>query len=303
MSLTTAALRQPKRVSRLKRAAFEFFNAGAGSPLAALAIDVHFRLWKFKYHGAAFSDYYAGSIADELRRGKAHKTLGGKQFLSGSLLSAPLDVDLGAHRSRGVEYFGIAVKSGLLPLHRCIDYGCGSLRVGQHLIAHLGPQRYLGLDIVSDFYEAGKPLLAPGTLESKRPGFMVIGPRALAAGKSFAPDFIFSFAVMKHVPPAELAAYFSSIAGMMPAGGRAVITFNRAERSVRSGAKIWDYCEGDIATALRAADPSLAFAISPLAAVDGRTLPRSSVLTISRGFGPRSAQFPRSLEMRDDEVG
>jgi hypothetical protein len=266
----------------LKRRAFEFFNHGGGSRIAARAIDLHFRWWKLRHPGATFADYYAGSIADELRRGKSHKTLGDKQFLSGSLASNPVNLEKAAHHARGTEYFGLALRHGLKRHHACIDYGCGSLRIGQHLIAWLDAGNYCGLDMVSDFYESGKTLLADGLLVHRQPRFGVIGPEGFAMARQPEPDFIFSFAVMKHVPPPELHAYFRNIAALMAPATRTVITFNEAAHSTRSGAKIWDYCQDDIIAGLRCADPALACAFDAFIADGGDTLPRTSVLVVRK---------------------
>jgi hypothetical protein len=41
------------------------------------------------------------------------------------------------------DYF---VSQGLVPHHRLLDLGCGSLRGGVHFIAYLDPDRYSGVD-------------------------------------------------------------------------------------------------------------------------------------------------------------
>lgn len=129
----------------LKRTIFEFFNKGSGWKLTALVVDFKFLLWKLRHPGARFSDYYAGTIAAGLKQGRSHKTLGNKRFLSGSLATGPGQLSQMESQTRGLNYFEVAVKYGLQPDHTCVDYGCGSLRVGQHLINYLQPGKYWGL--------------------------------------------------------------------------------------------------------------------------------------------------------------
>lgn len=269
--------------ARLKRAIFEFFNKGAGSRLSAVFVDAHFLLWRLRHPHARFSDYYAGSIAAGLRRGRTHKTLGDKRFLSGSAFTGAATIDPSTSRSRGAKYLEMALEYGLRPEHSVIDYGCGSLRVGQQLIGYLEPGKYCGLDIVSDFYEAGAKLLPQGTIEARQPQLQVICPQTLDAAKAMQPDFVFSVAVLKHVPPTELEGYFRNIAHMMAPRSRAVITFKQSDRSARTGAKIWNYSADEIVAKIDNLGSGLRCAIHPFrAGPDADVLPRTSVLLIER---------------------
>jgi SAM-dependent methyltransferase len=285
-----AAVASAGWLAALRRAIFELFNSGAGAPLSAFVIDVHFLKWRLRHPGDRFSHYYAGSIANELKRGKTHKTLGDKRFLSGSMLSNAEVLQAGENRRRGAHYFDLAVANGLLPHHRCVDVGCGSLRVGQHLIGYLGRGNYWGLDIVSDFYEAGKGLMPPGVLEAKAPELRVIGAESLAAANRAVPDYVVSFAVLKHVPPKELDAYFDTIAALMSAGTTALITFNLAERTSRTGAKIWDFCGADVLASARSRCEGFMPEILPPRSASQFGLPRTAVLRIAKAPGsPRSS--------------
>ena len=265
-----------------KRKIFDFFNVGIGSKISALVIDTHFLYWKLRHPGAKFSDYYAGRIADSLRRGGTHKTLGDKAFLSGSLFSNAVKKSVETHQNRGKQYFNIAVNHGLEPHHSCIDYGSGSLRVGQHLINFLNAKKYWGIDIVSDFYEAGISLLQPGTMELKNPRFDVISQATLEAIRLTKPDFIFSFAVLKHVPPDELDLYFRSIATMMAAHTIAVVTFNPSHNTLRTGGSIWNFRPEDLVRCILSIDPNLKCSITPKLE-DTVKLPKIVAISIQRG--------------------
>lgn len=264
----------------MKRKAYNFFDKGIGWRLTALVVDFKFRIWKLQHPGASFSDFYAGSIAFRLKRGQSHKTLGNKKFLSGSLISSPAQLNQLENQTRGTKYFDLAIQYGLKPEHICVDYGCGSLRVGQHLIDYLQSEKYLGLDIVSDFYETGKSLLSKQTMETKKPQFKTINPISIKAANMQAPNFILSFAVLKHVPQNELDAYFRNIVSMMSLNTQAVITFNQAKQTTRSGAKIWDYCQEDLITSIRNQSSDLYCVIKPF--YNDESLPRISILLIRK---------------------
>jgi len=267
----------------LKRTLFEFFNKGSGWKLTAAAVDLKFLLWRIRHPGAHFSDFYAGSIAVGLKQGRSHKTLGNKKFLSGSLVSHPIKLEHSENQTRGTNYFAVTTRYGLQPEHICVDYGCGSLRVGQHLIDYLQPEKYFGLDIVSDFYEAGKSLLPQQALETKKPQFQTINSITLKAVSIKNPHFIVSFAVLKHIPPNELDPYFRNIVSMMSVRSQAVITFNQAKRTVRTGAKIWDYCQDEIIASVHNQGSDLYCIINPLDVEQTEeSLPRISILLIRK---------------------
>ncbi len=302
LAASSTAGRTLKRVT-LRRRVFDFFNDGLGSVAAAPVIDLHFLIWRFFHPGANFANYYAGSIARELQRGATHKTLGRKKFLSGSPFSTPETWTSREHRTRATKYLELVVAYGLRPEHRCVDYGCGSLRVGQHLIAYQNSGNYRGMDVVDDFYESGKFLLHEGLIENKRPLFDIIKADVLYAARLWKPDFIFSFAVLKHVHPGELDAYFRNIAGMMAPHTQAVITFNEAARTSRTGAKIWDYSRDQLLASIESQGRGLTGMIAPLKKNGGNNiLPRTSVLLMRRDRISPPADLGQLFESDQDRA-
>lgn len=271
----------PERRS-LKRSLFDFFNSGSGARALVPLIDLHYQIWK-RWHGkATFAEYYAGSIAQKLRHGGTHKALGAKTFLSGSLFSTAKDLSTADFRKRGLNFFAAAIDAGLQPHHVCIDYGCGSLRVGQHLLDYLDPGNYWGLDIIDDFFEAGKTLLPKSQLECKIPRFRVISPTSLDEAKTATPQFIVSFSVMRHVPPLELATYLGNIISLMGRETKVLISFTNRMVSARIGAKIWSYSEADILEAVYALDPSIQTSFGPLYDDKRRIMVRNSLVFLTR---------------------
>jgi hypothetical protein len=236
---------------------FEYFNTGGGAWFSARVMDLHFKLWKWAEPGTSFADYYAGTVAAGLRRGGSHKTLGDKRFLSGSVLGATIGHDHASHSARGRDIFHALLAYGIERGAMCVDFGCGSLRIGQHFIAYLDPGKYVGLDMIADFYEAGLRMLPNAVLADKRPSFGLIETEKLSELAHRQPDFIVSTSVLKHVPPGELEAYFRKVVAMMGRKTTALITFDAAKESVRKGGSNWDYSVVDLAACVRRANPAL----------------------------------------------
>ena len=59
---------------------------------------------------------------------------------------------------------------GLLPQHRLVDIGCGSLRGGVHFVRYLDPGNYYGLDHNQSLLDAGHGIeLAAAGLQDRVP--------------------------------------------------------------------------------------------------------------------------------------
>ena len=90
---------------------------------------------------------------------------------------------LGPHpkwEKRGDEVLRYLIKLGLQPGDLVVDYGCGTLREGVHLIRHLDKGRYVGLDIDERVLAAGRRLAGPALLAEKEPRLAVAGPAIIA---------------------------------------------------------------------------------------------------------------------------
>lgn len=255
---------EPQKKVPITRQVFEFFNGGGGAGIVATVVDLHFKWWRRRHPGASFGDYYADTVAQSLRRGGTHKTLGDKAFLSAAPFSsgAKQDTESFAERARYILDFLIA--AGLRPDDRCIEYGCGSLRVGQHLIRYLETDHYFGLDLVDDFYRAGLNLLPSDLVREKQPRFGVIGERGLQDGADFMPTVIVAISVLKHVPVDELKVFFSKILSMSGPKTRVFISFGESKVTARAGASIWSYSAADLERCIAAINPSLKCSFQPI---------------------------------------
>ena len=129
-----------------------------------------FEDWQNKNPSKTFKDYYAESQAAKILRGKPHQTLGG------SLCQNDFSTS-------GQRMFKWLRKLGLERDDVCVDYGCGTLRIGLHVINHLKPGAYWGLDVSEYFLEEGRKLIDDKLVAEKQPNLRVISPAAVAEGR------------------------------------------------------------------------------------------------------------------------
>ena len=99
-----------------------------------------FMVWKLLHPGTPFSEFYVSSVSDIIDKGKPHCTLG----------SNPSDPEWFDRSAKNQLDFLIG--QGLKTSHVCLDYGCGSLRLGRYLIQHLDANRDIGIDITDKIY-------------------------------------------------------------------------------------------------------------------------------------------------------
>ena len=154
--------------------------------------------YKLRHPRAPFHRYYVSQLERRLDGGEVHVTLGVK--------SAESD----AFQETGRAIVELLREHGLRPEHRVLDYGCGSLRVGRHLIEHLEPGGYVGLDVTERFFSDGLATLDPSLVAAKRPHLALVSDAELERLAADPPDFVVSIGVLMHVPRPEVPDYLAS---------------------------------------------------------------------------------------------
>jgi SAM-dependent methyltransferase len=186
--------------------------------------------WQRRYPTRPLREFYAEKAERKLRKGKPHRTLGGKM----------LNREFGIS---GKAFFDQLVAYGLTPQDVCVDYGCGTLRIGIHLIEYLEPGRYWGLDVSDFLLDHGRELIGEPLLTEKRPHLRIISEAAVEEVVATRPRLLISNRVLTHVQPEELREYFNHILRIIGTTGQAVVTgkWSAAEtRPARKG-KSWAY--------------------------------------------------------------
>src|SRR5437868_11814926 len=156
----------------LRRFIIRQFERGMGAQLTAFATDTHFRIWRITHRGGSYAEFFAQVIATRQARGGSHRTLGTRDYWTEFLPLSASSRDSSGFRDRGRKYFDWFLNRGLRRDMTCIDYGCGSLRVGQHFIGHLDTGRYFGLDIIDRFYRDGMSLIEGNVILKRQPRFL-----------------------------------------------------------------------------------------------------------------------------------
>ncbi|MEO8560317.1 MAG: class I SAM-dependent methyltransferase, partial [Rhodospirillales bacterium] len=190
------------------------FRGVTARKLRIAAEDRRWTAWQKQNPGRSFADYYATQITKTLRQGQPHRTLGTTAYSLDAMIAGKGEWSADMFKKRGLGKFERIRDWHLQADERVIDYGCGSLRVGQHLIRYLDPGKYTGIDVTDVFYNDGLKMLAkldPGLVESKSPRFGVIGDVLIERLALEPPDVVLSVAVVMHVPPQELALYFARV--------------------------------------------------------------------------------------------
>jgi hypothetical protein len=221
--------------------------------LAAALADWRAMRWLKRHRGRTFADFYVALNEKRIRAGKPHPTLGKAGYCSDKKLAMTWTPD--TFRNRAHDHWSVYRDQGLQPWMRTLDYGCGSLRLGQHAIAYLDPDRYCGIDPSPHFIEEGLSLLDPEIVAAKRPWVDRLDDQTVDRIRQWEPQFIFSHAVVQHVPRAELPTYFERLGRMMASGCSAVIMFVSAKVERRIKAMSWAYSEVQLEQIARQAMP------------------------------------------------
>lgn len=227
-------------------------------PVRMLSIARSNRLlkkWRLENPGAPFANFYADRIETKLRSGRHHTTLGKRGRLAGR--GAEIEWDRQSFERRGLQIWSDIVALGLEPHMRCVDYGCGSLRLGQHAMRYLDAGNYYGIDVTDAFIASGLELIDPQLLRDKAPRLGVINGEVLRGIRHWQADFVFSNAVLQHVPPEDLGLFFERLEAMMAPGTRAFILYITGQRIERFDSMSWSYPADYIRAAARSAAPSL----------------------------------------------
>ena len=166
----------------------------------------------------------------DLDRGRAHPTLGSKLTIGDPSESGRRTFDLLVSRYH--------IESGDV----CVEYGCGTLRVGRHAIAYLEPGHYWGLDIAQSFLDGGLALIDADVAAQKMPNLRVISELSVAETAAAKPKFLYSISVLMHVHPDELVEFMRNIVTIVGEHGLGVIAAQWTDTDTRQiGRQSWIY--------------------------------------------------------------
>jgi SAM-dependent methyltransferase len=119
---------------------------------------------------------------------------------------------------------------GLLPHHRMLDIGCGTLRGGRLFIRYLDPGHYAGIDISPKALDFAKALIEAEGLQEKAPHLKLNTNKNLKfdefAGEKF--DYVLAQSVFTHLLPEHIEECFAHLRAIMNQGATFCFTFKDA---------------------------------------------------------------------------
>ena len=169
------------------------------------AFDAKVAKWIEDNPNKRFSDYSEHMLARHLELGRAHASLG-TNLNSGKDWTA----DGKAPFKALCDFLTSSTNMETLPRNFIVcDYGCGTLRLGWHLMQHLYMGGYCGLDLSDRIIDFGRRE-CESLIAEKAPllgSFKDTLPQAAALN----PDLVFAFNVACHVHPEEIDTFYENI--------------------------------------------------------------------------------------------
>lgn len=155
--------------------------------------------WLAAHPGGSYAQYYVEETRRQIDAGMmTYSNIG-------------LDVDVRFMKTRAQRILDAFKRAGCQPHHVVVDYGCGSLWIGEAFMEYLEPGNYVGLDVADGFYLEGLTRFPEGYVAERRPVLRVISQESLREVRDRKPDFILSTGVLMHVAPEGLADYFANL--------------------------------------------------------------------------------------------
>jgi SAM-dependent methyltransferase len=222
-----------------------------------------YEAWLKRHPDGTYSQFYVATIEPHLDgEGGPHSTLGPHP----------------KWERRGDRVLRRLTKLGLQPGDLVVDYGCGTLREGIHLIRYLDKGRYVGLDIDERVLAAARRLAGPALLAEKNPHLAVATPAVITETAAAKPNWIVSSYVISQMPSDPLDTYLDNLGKLLEGGGKALLQMRLAWRTKQYAKTGWYHSR------LRMAQR---FGRRGLEVLELRTRPRVSELSRVRGVDAR----------------
>jgi len=128
---------------------------------------------------------------------------------------------------------------GLLPEHKLLDIGCGSLRAGLHFIPYLNPSCYFGIEPNSWLVEEGlKQNVSDKNIKAKKPTFIYNDKFELSLfNQKF--DYIIAQSIFSHASSQQIIKCISEVKNTIQDGGVFLATFVLGKTNYKG--KEWVY--------------------------------------------------------------
>jgi SAM-dependent methyltransferase len=155
---------------------------------------------------------------------------------------------LGTHtKTDGLLEFNALLQAGLKPHHCVVDFGCGTLRLGRHLIAFLDAGNYWGLDITERFLKLGIADLGPDALCKLKPSHLhTISYAALKLASAARPDLVLVAGVLQCLPPRKMHRVLRELGSICCPSTQILITLLDSDSTKRLGRFAYRHSLNDV---------------------------------------------------------
>ena len=191
--------------------------------------------WRAANPGKTYGELYALTMGEQLDDGSMHRTVG------------PNVSDRSVRAGKRIfdEFRGF----GIEPQHVLVDYGCGSLRIGQHFVHYLDAGNFIGLELSAPALAAGKAVLG-AAYEAKLPTLALIDDEILAQVAARRPRWIICNAVVNHMAPEDHVIFLGNVVRLMTDPACTLLIRTRyAPKGRRAGPLNWRVGVSDLAAA------------------------------------------------------
>ncbi len=152
----------------------------------------------------------------------------------------------GSWEEIGQLQYEFLLRKNLLPTHRLLDIGCGTLRGGRHFVRYLDAGRYTGMDISPKAIAFAAQLVQEEGLADKNPRLLVSENKDLKfdafAGETF--DYLLAQSVFTHLKPEHLEECFAHVGRVMHESSLFYFTYFQGETYGQKGPKSFRYPPG-----------------------------------------------------------
>lgn len=132
--------------------------------------------------------------------------------------------------------FNLLLKYGLKPEHKLLDIGCGSLRVGKHIIKYLDKYNYCGLEPNNWLF---KEESEKDSIKIKIPAFNDNRDFELDMFHIHGFDYILCNSVFIHACKQEIEKVFSQLKEVLKPDGKFIFNFIQGDKD--NNANEWTY--------------------------------------------------------------
>ncbi|MDF1748825.1 MAG: class I SAM-dependent methyltransferase [Alphaproteobacteria bacterium] len=143
---------------------------------------------------------------------------------------------------------------GMMPASKVLEYGCGILRVGLHLVPYLEDNKYVAADISDLRVEKGVRILKEQGIDPSRYSTVILTDATAKELGDDQFDFIMAHDVFAHMPLDECESCLVSLKKYLAKDGQLLVTFDVSDKPTSTNAKDYWFTQDQIARIAAAAN-------------------------------------------------